>query len=188
MKLPTYQFIAQMSAAFAVVVSLGFVAYELKLARDIALAQIYQDKTELIMNINTASVDPSALLSATIKLDTSPDTLDFEDVYLLYGELGAKFSYYENNHFLYQHGMVTEEQLATIWSEIESLFRRSELNRDYWIMSSEDGAWRESFTQEVDRILDELGPVQPWTNSENKQWIEKQRCLAAAKCQAEREH
>lgn len=40
MKLPTYQFAAQMAAAFTVVASLALVAYELKQARDVATAEL----------------------------------------------------------------------------------------------------------------------------------------------------
>lgn len=51
---PTYQSIAKMSAAFILVASLGYVAYELNQARDSALAEIYQHKTELLMGLNMA--------------------------------------------------------------------------------------------------------------------------------------
>ncbi|MDC0996972.1 hypothetical protein OAT01_14720 [Pseudomonadales bacterium] len=41
MKLPSYQFLTQIGAAFTVVVSLGFVAYELKLSRELGMANLY---------------------------------------------------------------------------------------------------------------------------------------------------
>jgi len=41
MKLPAYQFLAQMAAALAVVASLALVAWELKQSRDIGVATFH---------------------------------------------------------------------------------------------------------------------------------------------------
>ncbi|MEP0202495.1 MAG: hypothetical protein ABJ084_03850, partial [Halioglobus sp.] len=60
MKLPTYQFVAQMSAAFAVVVSLGFVAFEMKLSRDFAKAEMYQQRIAMEMGAKVSTLDVDA--------------------------------------------------------------------------------------------------------------------------------
>jgi hypothetical protein len=182
MKLPAYQFIAQMSAAFAVVASLGFVAYELKQARDIALAEIYQHKTELMMGLNMALADYPELLDAQLKLNESPEKLEEREMYLLFSRFSASMSYFENNHFLYLYGMVTEEQMDTIRAEIGRWFD-NQLYRQWWIDSSIRGSWRASFAAEVDRILAGLDAT---TNrSESRDRLSRERCLASGKCQAE---
>ena len=185
MKLPTYQFVAQMGAAFAVVVSLGFVAYELKQARDIALAEIYQQKSALIVDLNMSAAEYPELLEANLKLETSPDSLELSDFYLLRGEFAAFLSYYENNHFLYQYGMITQEQWNTIRVEISLWLNANEFYRAYWMRSSKRGSWRASFAKEVDDILADLGPVRISDGSYPAKDLEKRRCLASGKCQAE---
>ena len=184
MKLPTYQFVAQISAAFAVVVSLGFVAYELKQARDIALAEIYQDKTALVMNLNMALIEQPLLLASVDKLWASPNELDMKDLRILSSFFGTQFAYYENNHFLYQQGMITEEQMNTIRANITGFLNASEFFRHWWIGSSERGAWRASFAAEVNEILNGLGPIEPSDPQENADWVAKKRCLASGECQA----
>ncbi len=184
MKLPSYQFLAQMSAAFAVVVSLGFVAYELKQARDIALAEIYQDKTALRMNLNMALIGHPPLLDSVTKMWASPHKLDINDVRILGSYLGAEFAYFENNHFLYQQGMITEEQMNTIRANIAGILNASEFFRHWWITSSESGAWRTSFEAEVNEILNGLGSVEPRDPQEIADWVTKKRCLASGDCQA----
>lgn len=184
MKLPTYQFVAQMGAAFAVVVSLGFVAYELKQARDIALAEVYQQKTALNIENVTANIDSPALLDAYLKLWESPDTLEIRDFMLLIGDLSAQFSYWENNHFLYQLGMITEEQMNTIRAMISSTLSDN-YSRHYWMATSKNGAWRKSFAAEVNRIVAEDGPVEAWTNADYLASLKKARCVASGKCPAD---
>ena len=55
MKLPTYQFVAQMCAAIAVVGSLGLVAYELKQSRDMAVAELmlttYMEEKDIFLAV-----------------------------------------------------------------------------------------------------------------------------------------
>ena len=55
MKLPTYQFVAQMGAAFAVVTSLALVAYELKLSRDMAMADVYQQAAAMAVEYQAST-------------------------------------------------------------------------------------------------------------------------------------
>ena len=184
MKLPTYQFMAQMGAAFAVVVSLGFVAYELKQARDIALAEVYQQKTALNIERVRSHIDPTALLDAYIKLWESPSKLESRDFSLINGDLAAIFSYYENNHFLYQLGMVTEEQMNTIRAVISHSISDN-YARHYWMVTSKNGDWRKSFADEVNRIITEAGPAEPFSDSASVAKLKKRKCVASGKCLAD---
>ncbi len=183
MKLPSYQFLAQMGAACAVIVSLGFVAYELKQARDIALAQIYQDKSELIMSLNLAPLEYPELRDSSFKLWTSPEKLEERDLHILHSHFLAFLSYYENNHFLYQRGMITEEQMDTIRKEIAGWFNDNELYRHYWIESSERGSWRVSYAAEVNRILKGLGPANAIDAQGVADRVIMERCYASGECQ-----
>lgn len=157
---------AQALGFLGVIVSLLFVAYELKQARDIALAEVYQQKTALVMDINTALIDSPALLDAYIKLWESPEILERQDFTLINGDLAAQLAYWENNHFLYQLEMITEEQMNTLRSVITSALSAN-YARHYWMATSKSGDWRESFATEVNRLLAEAGPVEARRDSAN---------------------
>ena len=67
MKLPTYQFVAQMGAAFAVVASLALVAYELKQSRDLAVGELALSVYELEASIYLELLVPSRDIRASAK-------------------------------------------------------------------------------------------------------------------------
>ncbi len=79
MKLPPYQFVAQMGAAFAVVASLGLVAYELKQSRDLAVGElalsVYQSESSLYLDI----LDTDAYNRAIQKLESNEDSLTWAE-------------------------------------------------------------------------------------------------------------
>jgi len=174
---------AQAVGFLGVTASLLFVAYELKQSRDIAVAEIYQQKTAMVMDLNTALIDSPALLDAYLKLATTPDTLEMRDIWLINGGLSALFSYFENNHFQYQLGMISEEQMDTIRAGIAGVFEDN-FTRQYWISTSKTGSWRKSFTAEVDGILAGLGPVEAWSPSDQLDYLTRNRCIASGKCLA----
>ena len=115
--------------------SLLVVAYEIKQSRDIAEAEIYQDKTALVMNLNMATINSPPLLASMNRLYNAPKELDVMDVGRITSYWAARFTYYENNHFQYQMGMITEEQMDTIRSEITSTLSPS-LARWWWQATS----------------------------------------------------
>ena len=155
MKLPTYQFIAQMSAAFAVIVSLGFVAYELKQARDIALAEIYQQRSmmaiELTMSLYTAEQVQTAF--AEMRSDNPQLTEAQRDV--LENQLDATFVYYENVHFQNQLGMVTEEEWLSTRQLIKGRFRLPCVEA-WWNRRIDKSTYRSSFVSAVEEILSSM--------------------------------
>ncbi len=71
MKLPTYLFVVQMGAALAVVVSLGLVAYELKLSRDMAIGELALSVYLAEANQYHAVLDSESYNRAAYKLEVS---------------------------------------------------------------------------------------------------------------------
>lgn len=172
---------AQAFGFLGVIVSLLFVAYELKQSRDIALAEIYQQKTAMTMAVNTGLINSPALLDAYVTSWTSPETLEIKDLILIHGDLGRQFSYFENNHYQYQLGMIDEEQMDTIRAMITGIFQDN-LARDFWIRTSATGAWRKTFKAEVDTILAGLDPAEPWSASAQADSLARARCVASYQC------
>jgi len=79
MKLPTYQFVAQIGAAFAVVASLGLVAYELKQSRDLAVGElalsVYDAEADLYLTI----LDAEAYNRGIYKMESNGGELTWDE-------------------------------------------------------------------------------------------------------------
>ena len=71
MKLPTYQFVAQIGAAFAVVASLGLVAYELKQSRELAIGELALSVYEAETNLYLTILDAEAYNRGVYKLENN---------------------------------------------------------------------------------------------------------------------
>jgi hypothetical protein len=75
MKLPTYQWIGQMMAALGVVLSLVLVAYELKLSRDTARADVYQQSASMTMEYQAALLANESYQEALFRMAKEPSAL-----------------------------------------------------------------------------------------------------------------
>ena len=79
MKLPTYQFVAQMAAAFAVALSLGLVAYELKQTRDMAVGELALSVYEAESSVYLEVLDAEAYNRAVYKLENGDEELTWAE-------------------------------------------------------------------------------------------------------------
>ncbi|TDG12853.1 hypothetical protein E2F43_14940 [Seongchinamella unica] len=79
MKLPTYQFVAQMAAAAAVVISLALVAYELKLSRDTAVGELAVSVHELEASVYLEVLDVAEYNKAIYKLENNEEELTWSE-------------------------------------------------------------------------------------------------------------
>ena len=109
MKLPSYQFVAQMGAAFAVVASLALVAYELKLNRELAMAQIYQERTAILIDHIIGTMGIEAFQQALSKQSVSE-----AEQRLLDDDLQALLLFDDNTHYQYTLGLIPEEEWAVV--------------------------------------------------------------------------
>jgi hypothetical protein len=113
MKLPSYQFVAQMGAAFAVVASLALVAYELKLNRELAMAQIYQERTAIISDHLIGIMGIEAFQQAQIKRKMKQSVSEAEQS-LLDDDLLLSLLFDDNTHYQYTLGLIPEEEWAVV--------------------------------------------------------------------------
>jgi hypothetical protein len=82
MKMPTYQWIGQMLAALGVVLSLALVAYELKLSRDMARADVYQQSAAMTMEYQANMLSNESLQPALEKHRQDTSQLSKREFYL----------------------------------------------------------------------------------------------------------
>ena len=152
MKLPTYQFVAQMSAALAVVVSLGFVAYELKLSRDIAVAEVYQARVAMDQALRMYSSDPNALREAFRK-ERRGEEPSKDDVMASVMQTDLHMTSPENVFFQYQIGLLDEDEWS-VWKHNMEWMLNIPCYREYF--EEQRGGFRKDFAAEIDKLLAEL--------------------------------
>ena len=149
MRLPNYQFVAQMSAALAVVISLGFVAYELKLARDIAKAEVYQARTAMDQNYRISTFDSAALHEVFRKVDRG-EALSDEEVKLRVINADIAIMTAENVFYQYQLGLLDEEEWA-VWLSNMGWMLETPCYRSYFERNR--NGFRKPFADEIDKLF-----------------------------------
>ena len=153
MKLPPYQFVAQMSATFAVVVSLGFVPYELKLARDIAKAEVYLQRTALDQNYRLHMLDAEATRKAERKLRNEEEALSKDEIGHLLFQADTAIMSAENVFYQYQLGLLDEEEWL-VWRRNLNWMLSTPCYREYFNRSRD--AYREGFAAEIEDIYSQI--------------------------------
>ena len=151
MKTPTYQWIGQMLAACGVILSLALVGYELKQGRDIAIAEVYQARSAIWVDYAVSLYSPEQYQTAVVKLDDPNETLSAFDNEVLDNVASVAFAYFENLHFQYQLGLITEEEWIATKENIAGEFEYGCIGL-WW--QEYGSAFRESFATEVDKITD----------------------------------
>ncbi|WP_439106801.1 hypothetical protein [Congregibacter sp.] len=147
---PSYQWMAQMGAALGVIASLVLVAYELKQSQNVAMADIFQQRSVMALDLATSIYSPEALSQAHYRATYDLDSVNMVDLAMLRTETEARFIYFANEHFQYEIGMLSEEGWAAAKVYMAFVFGNP-CNRRVW--RDQENAWRESFAQEVNAII-----------------------------------
>jgi hypothetical protein len=150
----TGQWLGQMGAALGVIISLCLVAYEMKQARDLAMAELYLERSALLSDLSRALYTPEMLHAALIQAEKREEDLTFTQATVLQEHLFRTAIYFENQHYLYASGLVTEEE----WGATRDLLV-AEIVRPCSARALLETAdtWRASFIYEVKKAIAELG-------------------------------
>ncbi len=134
------------------IASLLFVGLELRQSREIAIADIYQQRAALVIQVQTSMFSPEQYREA-YDAQAVDEPLTASEKSLLQFAQNPWFSYWENNHFQYQVGLLSEEQWI---ASRNSMWHRMQepIYREWW--ETERLEWRESFAQTVDEVVAEL--------------------------------
>jgi hypothetical protein len=119
MKLPSYQFFAQMGAAFAVVASLALVAYELKLNREVAMAQIYQERTAILSDHIRGTMGIEAFQQALTSRKLKQPVSETEQR-LLDDDQHVLLLFFDNTHYQYTLGLIPDEEWAVVLDALKA--------------------------------------------------------------------
>jgi hypothetical protein len=154
-KIVRYQVLVQMLGAVGVTASLLFVGFELKQSRDIAVADIYQQRTVMWIDHDAGLFSPEQFESAFNKLEVGNVEFSAFDILVLETINSARFTIYENSHFQYQLGLVTEEEWAATKLNISGdLTLELGCRVNWW--QRQKKFWRKSFVSEVDMLLSQV--------------------------------
>ena len=134
-----------------IIASLVFVGLELRQSRQLAIADIYQQRTAMVIAVQNNRFSPEQFRDALNKA-ISGEALTTSETTLLQYSWNPWFSYYENNHFQYEMGLLSEEQWISSRNDMQSYVRLPSFEA-WW--ASERPNWRESFAQVVDEVIAE---------------------------------
>ena len=141
----------QLGASIGVIVSLIFVGLEIRQSHQIARADVYQQRAAIFIQMMTAFVQPDRVTDAWDKLQKGQPITQQEKNQAMAIYYPA-ITYYENNHFQFQLGMLSEEHWQSSKNGIRGL-ASDQLFRDWWEDSGE--TFRNSFATEVDVLVSE---------------------------------
>jgi hypothetical protein len=117
------------------------------------MADIYQQRTGQWLDITLSRYSAEQYRNAMNRARHRSDTMTEEDKDVLRDATYARFSFYENIHFQYQLGLISnEEWQATIVSISEDI---SVPCFDFW-NDDERKYWRKSFADDIDILKSRL--------------------------------
>lgn len=166
MKNSNWKDTAELIGIAAIVASLLFVGLQMKQSQDIAIAAQYQSRSDAALQWYTSRMESDKLLSTTagwisnqdftadpvtVRLDS--DTESPESLAIRYLSYRANFTMFDNYHFQYEQGFLTEDAWnafrvrlkATIADMVTAEMFRQQANQ-----------WRKGFSDLCIEILDEL--------------------------------
>ncbi|EEB79388.1 hypothetical protein GPB2148_2318 [marine gamma proteobacterium HTCC2148] len=147
----------QIIGIFAVVLSLLFVGYEIKQSRDIAVAQMYQQRAELDISMRSLWIPDEELWKIRQMMGEEKDfsrLSNFERETLLLAK-GNNVIYWEANHYLYEQGLLSQEHWDVSLRSMDNQAASHELFHHYWAEMRWE--FRDGFRQVVDNIFAKHG-------------------------------
>lgn len=142
--------IAEFVGVSAIVASLIFVGLELRQARQIAVADIYQQRTAMLIDLHGARLSSEPLAEAIGRM-TAGASLSEREANLISTEHYLFFTYWENVHFQHEYGLMPEEQWEASQRSMKNYLRTNPGALEFW--NSIKFAMRESFAAAVDDAI-----------------------------------
>ena len=140
----------QIAGLFAVVGSLVFVGMQMRQTHEIASATLYQMRSDGAQQLMAAWLESEVLSDVEAKASAQRELSDYENlirsvVVLMF------FNQFENSHYLYERGFLSEEHWASDLSAIRFYMGDQEHWREIWDQQKQ--IFRASFVKEVDAAI-----------------------------------
>jgi len=141
----------QLAASIGVILSLIFVGLEIQQSREIAIADIYQQRAAMIIDVNSLQLSSEILHEARMKAEAG-EILTSVEQDLIDDNWNLGLNYAENVHFQFQIGLLSEEQWASTSNNLRGRARDPQFV-EWW--SRERTSWRKSFADIIDQLIEE---------------------------------
>jgi hypothetical protein len=139
--------IAELVGIAAIVASLIFVAFEMRQARDIASSEAYQARTDIERANILDSLAIPAFQSGYAKLYAGEDeALTPEELIVLEWSFGSRVSIWENDHFQYINGYLSDEHWSKTFDNMVCEFGHPLLRE---LITAWE--WRDSFEEVIEQ-------------------------------------
>ena len=115
-----FKWFGQFLATLGVVISLTLVAFELKQARDVAMAQIYQERTAILIGSIVETMDVEAFTSAREKMHAEKP-LSWVERASMHDDLFVSLLFADNSHYQYTLGLIPEEEWLVVQEGINRM-------------------------------------------------------------------
>ena len=144
------RFVIEIVGIVAIVASLIFVGLQMRQTHEIALVTLMQMRSDAGRELAAAQIGSEPLLAIEAKVQAGEELSHYEEMtrsllpFLF-------FNQFENSHFLYLNGYITEEQWQSDLTAIEHYTKVQPGYAEYWVEHKH--IFRESYVKEIDRNL-----------------------------------
>jgi len=142
----------QLGASVGVIMSLIFVGIEIQQSRQIAMADVYQQRAAMLIDVQLGTL-PWNEIQAAMSKSFKNEALTVREEFVIGMWILPWFSYWENNCDQFQHGWLAEEQWRASRNAMFTQFVLTPQFREFWQRTR--GEHRESFVVAVDQVLAE---------------------------------
>ena len=147
MKFEKVRYATEAVGMLAIVASLIFVGLQMRQTHEIALVTLYQMRSDAARELAAAQLDSDILLDLDSKLAEGGELSSYEN-FLRSLPHFIFFNHFENSHYLYQRGFLSEEHWESDLSAIRAMVQTDSNVLEYW--NQQKTIFRPSFVQEID--------------------------------------
>ena len=142
--------VAELLASTFVLVTLVYLALQMRKTHQIALATLYQMRADAAREVTLVPVMSASLEGALRRLEAG-EKVSVVDERLMNSHMFALFNHFESSHFLNQSGFLSDEHWESDLATISMMIRQNPSMVGFW--ASVKTGFRESFVHSVDGIL-----------------------------------
>jgi len=144
------RFVIEIVGIVAIVASLIFVGLQMRQTHEIALVTLMQMRSDAGRELAAAQIGSEPLLAIETKLQAGEELSHYEVMTRTLLPF-VFFNQFENSHFLYLNGYITEEQWQSDLEAIAHYMKVQPSYTEYW--AEYKHIFRASYVQEIDRSL-----------------------------------
>jgi hypothetical protein len=134
----------------AIVTSLIFVGFQMRQTHEIALVTLTQMRSDAGRELAAAQLGSEPLYAIYEKINQGVELSAYEELTLSMQPF-LFFNQFENSHFLYVKGYITEEQWQSDLVAIAHFTNNDPIYSDYW--SEQKHIFRKSYIEAIDQSL-----------------------------------